>query len=385
MHQLPLPSLEEKKISDALIKVIISDIKQKNGFLPFHEYINSVLYFPTLGYYSNNKEKIGIHGDFITAPNLHPIFAKTLAQQIADVLKNTQKNIYEFGAGTGNLATDLLNFIPTHLVENYYIIDISKNLSTQQSNNIQSRAPQHFGKVKHLSTLPEQFNGVIIGNEVLDAIPFNLIEKKDNNFFEMGVSLDANNELTLSSRPLTQKLLLNEAQEYLIHCPEPYQTELHLQQKAFIKTICQKIGTAAAIFIDYGFEATQYYHPQRSMGTMMGHYQHHSISDPFFYPGLIDLTCHINFSTIADSIVNTKTDLIGYTSQSIFLMNLGIIDHLSELSADTTNPNYLKASQACQLLINPQEMGEFFKVMAFAKNVDIEWQGFISGDWTHKL
>ncbi|MBN3859276.1 class I SAM-dependent methyltransferase [Neisseriaceae bacterium PsAf] len=385
MSQLPLPSPEEKKISDALIEVIISEIKQNDGFLPFHEYVNLVLYFPTLGYYSGNKEKIGVHGDFITAPNLHPIFAQTLARQITEILEHTEKNIYEFGAGTGNLAADLLNFIPEHLVKNYYIIDISNHLSQQQLENIQNKAPKYFDKVRHLSSLPEQFNGVIIGNEILDAIPFNLIEKKDDRFFEMGVSLDEDKQLILSSRPLTQELLLDEAQEYLINCPEPYQTELHLRQKAFIKTICQKLDTAAAIFIDYGFEDTQYYHPQRSMGTMMGHYQHHSISDPFFYPGLTDLTCHINFSTIADSIVNADADLIGYTSQGIFLMNLGIIDYLNELSDDTTQPDYLKAGQACQILINPQEMGEFFKVIAFGKNIDIEWQGFISGDWTHKL
>ncbi|MCV2509664.1 MAG: SAM-dependent methyltransferase, partial [Neisseriaceae bacterium] len=144
---------------------------------------------------------------------------QTLARQITEILEHTEKNIYEFGAGTGNLAADLLNFIPEHLVKNYYIIDISNHLSQQQLENIQNKAPKYFDKVRHLSSLPEQFNGVIIGNEILDAIPFNLIEKKDDRFFEMGVSLDEDKQLILSSRPLTQELLLDEAQEYLINCP----------------------------------------------------------------------------------------------------------------------------------------------------------------------
>ncbi|MFH4416218.1 MAG: SAM-dependent methyltransferase [Neisseriaceae bacterium] len=384
MEKLPAPTPEEQAKSEQLLEKTKWAIKQQ-GFLAFDEYLDWVMYAPELGYYTGNQPKIGSKGDFITAPALHPIFAQTLAHQLTELLSLTEGNIYEFGAGTGQLAAELLRFLPHHSVKNYYIIEISPYLSSLQCETIRTLAPHQAHKLHHLKNLPTWFNGVIIGNEVLDAIPFNLVSKSNNNYFEMGVTLSSASQLSLASRPMPAGYLREEAESYLNSCPAPYQTELHLRQKAFIRTICDRLATAAVLFIDYGFDAAQYYHPQRTMGTFIGHYHHHTIMDPFFRPGLTDLTAHVNFSAIAESVTETSTDLVGYTSQSNFLLNLGIIDFLEHYANTDNEENYWRASQACQTLLQPHEMGELFKVIAFTKNIELDWQGFSNNDWTHKL
>lgn len=382
----PEPTAYEKETSQTLLHLIRTQIKQHNGFIPFDYYVNLVLYTPSLGYYAREHQQIGRKGDFVTAPELHPIFAQTLTEQLVPLLINGKKIIYEFGAGNGILAADLLTYLPEQLIDDYYIIELSAPLREKQRATIQSKCPQAINKLHHLNTLPNQLSGIVLANEVLDAIPFNLIKKNYRQFWEIGVSLGQENQLIYGEKKLEEKKAAYlAAQTYLSHCPEPYQSELHLQQQAFIRSISERMEKAVMIIFDYGFDAQEYYLPQRSMGTMMAYYHHHSLHDPFFYPGLLDLTTHINFSAIAEAVIQSGADLLGYTTQSHFLFNLGITEYMHRIRSLASEQNYYAATCALQTLVYPHEMGEIFKVMAWGKNNNQIWQAFTHGDLTHKL
>mgnify|MGYP001760519007 CR=1 len=381
MSTLPLPATSEQHISLVLTEKIRTAVTENAGFLPFDDYVRYVLYTPGLGYYSSKETVIGQHADFITAPNLHPIFARTLAHAIAPVLVQSEGIIYELGAGTGEMAVELLQALPE--IKRYAILDVSPVLKEKQRAVIEQKVPHYKNKVDFLDTLPKKINGFILGNEVLDALPFSLVRKNEGHYEEVGVGLNGYDNLQLKSRPLHDPILLQEADNYLAHVPPPYESELHLEQKALIRTLSQRLETGAALFIDYGFDAAQYYHPDRTTGTMMLHYRGHSLTDPFFYPGLADLTCHVNFSAIAEAAVEGGSDLIGYASQSNVLLNLGIVEFLEQQNPSSLT--YIKTAQAIKILINPHEMGELFKIIAFGKNIDPDWQAFAYQDWTDRL
>lgn len=381
---LPTPSPAEQSICSELHQYIVTQIRQNNGHIPFAELMNLALYTPQLGYYNNHLRKFGREGDFITAPNLTPLFAQTLAVQLRHLLTQTQACIYEFGAGTGELATDLLNALGD-AVDCYYIIDLSANLIDRQIQHIQKFAPQYAHKVQHLSHLPDSFNGILIGNEVLDAMPVERIHQaEDGTWFQIVVQ-ESDGQLYEAMQPLADTQILQLAQSYFPNTSTPYTSELHLAQNAFIQTLAQRLQQGAMIWIDYGFDAQQYYHPQRHEGTFIGHYRHHVIHDPFSYLGLTDLTTHINFTDIAQAGCDAGLDLIGYTSQAHFLLNLGITDILEKQYTHPDEPAYIQAAQAINMLTAPHEMGELFKVIAFGKNIDPDWQGFMHGDLCHKL
>lgn len=342
-----------------------------------------VLYAPQYGYYTGGSHKIGNDGDFITAPTLTPLFARTLASQLQELLPQTAGNIYEFGAGTGQLAADLLNNLSGG-INRYYIIEISPELAARQKDLIRTLAPQTAQKIVHLSALPETFDGIIIGNEVLDAMPVEIIRKDEGGSFEhVGVCLD-NDCFTYSARPLHDLQLSALASLYFPKISSPYTSELHPQQYAFIRTLASRLEHGCMIFIDYGFDAAQYYHPQRNQGTLIGHYRHHVIHNPFDFIGLADLTAHVNFTDIAQAGTDAGLDLIGYLPQSHFLLNLGITELLAQ-TGKTNSAAYIREAAAVQKLIDQHEMGELFKVIAFGKNINIDWTGFCFGDICHKL
>ena len=380
--QLPLPSPDAQTSSAHLTKLIKNEIKQHQNWISFSRFMELALYTPQYGYYSGGSHKIGTDGDFITAPTLTPLFGQTLAKQLAELLPQTAGNIYEFGAGTGHLAATLLQNLSDGL-NHYYIIELSAELAERQRQHIlEHTSPETAAKVIHLTTLPEHFDGIIIGNEVLDAMPVERLIYQDEGFQQIGVSLE-NDELIEVIRPLTQAELTQTAALYFPPLPS-YTSELHPAQYAFIQTLAAKLQRGGMIFIDYGFDAAQYYHPQRHMGTLIGHYRHHTVHDPFFLPGLTDLTAHVNFTDIAQAATDAGLDLIGYTTQANFLLNLGITDLLAQTGHPDTAA-YLTAAAAVQQLVNPHEMGELFKVIAFGKNIDTNWQGFAFGDICHTL
>ena len=380
---LPLPSPAAQQSSANLQTLLAEEIKKYGNWIPFSRFMELVLYAPQYGYYTGGSHKIGNDGDFITSPTLTPLFARTLARQLQELLPQTAGNIYEFGAGTGQLAADLLNNLSDG-INRYYIIEISPELAARQKDLIQTLAPQAAQKIIHLSALPETFDGIIIGNEVLDAMPVEIIRKDEGSSFEhVGVCLD-NDRFTYSARPLHDLQLSALASLYFPKISSPYTSELHPQQYAFIRTLASRLEHGCMIFIDYGFDAAQYYHPQRNQGTLIGHYRHHVIHNPFDFIGLADLTAHVNFTDIAQAGTDAGLDLIGYLLQSHFLLNLGITDLLAQ-TGQTDSAAYIREAAAVQKLIDQHEMGELFKVIAFGKNINIDWTGFCFGDICHKL
>ena len=380
---LPLPSPAAQQSSANLQTLLAEEIKKYGNWIPFSRFMELVLYAPQYGYYTGGSHKIGNDGDFITAPTLTPLFARTLARQLQELLPQTAGNIYEFGAGTGQLAADLLNNLSDG-INRYYIIEISPELAARQKDLIQTLAPQAAQKIIHLSALPETFDGIIIGNEVLDAMPVEIIRKDEGSSFEhVGVCLD-NDRFTYSARPLHDLQLSALASLYFPKISSPYTSELHPQQYAFIRTLASRLEHGCMIFIDYGFDAAQYYHPQRNQGTLIGHYRHHVIHNPFDFIGLADLTAHVNFTDIAQAGTDAGLDLIGYLPQSHFLLNLGITELLAQ-TGKTNSAAYIREAAAVQKLIDQHEMGELFKVIAFGKNINIDWTGFCFGDICYKL
>ena len=380
---LPLPSPAAQQSSANLQTLLAEEIRKHGNWIPFSRFMELVLYAPQYGYYTGGSHKIGNNGDFITAPTLTPLFAQTLARQLQELLPQTAGNIYEFGAGTGQLAADLLNNLSDG-INRYYIIEISPELAARQKDLIQTLAPQAAQKIIHLSVLPETFDGIIIGNEVLDAMPVEIIRKDEGSSFEhVGVCLD-NDRFTYSARPLHDLQLSALASLYFPKISSPYTSELHPQQYAFIRTLASRLEHGCMIFIDYGFDAAQYYHPQRDQGTLIGHYRHHVIHNPFDFIGLADLTAHVNFTDIAQAGTDAGLDLIGYLPQSHFLLNLGITELLAQ-TGKTNSAAYIREAAAVQKLIDQHEMGELFKVIAFGKNINIDWTGFCFGDICYKL
>ncbi|WP_308035429.1 class I SAM-dependent methyltransferase [Neisseria cinerea] len=380
---LPLPSPAAQQSSANLQTLLAEEIRKHGNWIPFSRFMELVLYTPQYGYYTGGSHKIGNNGDFITAPTLTPLFARTLARQLQELLPQTAGNIYEFGAGTGQLAADLLNNLSDG-INRYYIIEISSELAARQKDLIQTLAPQAAQKIVHLSALPETFDGIIIGNEVLDAMPVEIIRKDEGDSFEhVGICLD-NDRFTYSARPLHDLQLSALASLYFPKISSPYTSELHPQQYAFIRTLASRLEHGCMIFIDYGFDAAQYYHPQRNQGTLIGHYRHHVIHNPFDFIGLADLTAHVNFTDIAQAGTDAGLDLIGYLPQSHFLLNLGITELLAQ-TGKTDSAAYIREAAAVQKLIDQHEMGELFKVIAFGKNINIDWIGFCFGDICHKL
>ncbi|WP_374557626.1 class I SAM-dependent methyltransferase [Aquitalea pelogenes] len=383
MTTLPAPSAEALATSQALCAHIRQTITQSGGWIPFSRYMELALYAPGMGYYSAGSHKLGSAGDFTTAPEMSAYFGRTLARQIAELLPQTGGTVYEFGAGTGKLAIDILTELEKLdcLPEHYIIIDLSADLIERQQTAIRSALPHLADRLQWLSVLPEQLDGVVIGNEVLDAMPCELLHWTPEPL-QRGVALDGDNFIW-QDRPIQDPMLLQQAAALNIR-QAGYISELSLSNTAFIHTLARHLVRGAILLVDYGYPAGEFYHPQRHMGTLIGHYRHHTVDDPFFLPGLMDLTCHVDFTAIAQSGIDAGLDLIGYTTQAQFLINAGITQLLGELDADDS-ASYLPVVAMVQKLLSMQEMGELFKVIGFGRGVSIDWQGFVQGDRCHTL
>ncbi|WJF90500.1 SAM-dependent methyltransferase [Paraburkholderia bonniea] len=394
---LPAPGPEALAQSDALLQQIRQLITSAGGWLPFERYMEQVLYAPGLGYYSGGSIKFGRRGDdgsdFVTAPELSPLFATTLARPVAQALAQSgTRDLMEFGAGTGQLAAGLINALAHNAAaadssplpfDTYSIIDLSGELRERQRATLEAQAPALAARVRWLDTLPEQFEGVVLGNEVLDAMPVRLFAQANGIWHERGVALAEDGALHFSDRPLTAP---DPAAALLasIETDGTYLTETHEAALAFTRTVCTMLKRGAAFFIDYGFPQHEYYHPQREQGTLMCHYRHRAHGDPFLYPGLQDLTAHVEFTGIALAGTEAGADLLGYTSQARFLLNAGITDALAALDP-TDTARFLPAANAVQKLLSEAEMGELFKVIAFSRGIDGTLDAFAQGDRSHTL
>ncbi|KMQ80738.1 hypothetical protein BPMI_02632 [Candidatus Burkholderia pumila] len=389
---LPVPHADALAQSEALIDLIRERIALAGGWLPFDRYMELALYAPGLGYYSGGAMKFGRHAedgsDFVTAPELSPLFAKTLARPVAQALERTgTRRVMEFGAGTGKLAAGLLNTLGAG-IDRYEIVDLSGELRERQKETIGKDTPEFASKVVWLSELPAAFEGVVVGNEVLDAMPVRLVVRKLGAWHERGVVV-FDDCFIFDDRPIfmdTQVELIDVAIDK-VNDDEPfaeYLTEMHEAALAFTKTVCTMLTRGAAFFIDYGFPRCEFYHAQRVTGTLMCHYRHRSHPDPFVYPGLQDITAHVEFTGIAEAGTETGADLLGFTSQARFLMNAGTTEVLDELDpADVRR--FLPTANAVQKLLSEAEMGELFKVIAFSRGLPDTLEAFAAGDRSHTL
>jgi len=379
----PEPDPEALQHSQQLTRVIHQEIADAGGWIPFARFMELALYAPALGYYSAGAAKFGQAGDFITAPELTGLFGKTVARQVAQVLRLTGGDILEAGAGSGRLALQLLTALEQleALPAHYYILEVSADLQQRQRALIHDNAPRLADRVIWLNALPDSFRGVILGNEVLDAMPVHLVAWREDGLHEQGVSSEEGG-FAWREQVLAYDPLLEAAKA--IHVPANYLSEINLGARGFIASLAQILQQGIILMIDYGFGESEYYHPQRSQGTLMCHYRHQVHADPFYMPGLQDITAHVDFSAIAHAGIQSGLQLLGYTTQASFLLNCGITDILSETSPENAS-TYLPLANQAQKLLSPAEMGELFKVMALGKGVSQPLTGFSAGDKSRLL
>ena len=384
MTSLPLPSAEALSHSQQLISLIRSEVDAAGGWLDFARYMHLALYAPGLGYYSGGAKKFGQDGDFVTAPEISPLFAQTLARQAAQVLQMTKGNILELGAGTGRLALELLlelqrlQQLPTH----YFILEVSAQLrEIQQSTLAKSLPLDLMQRVQWLDCLPETFIGLVLGNEVLDALPVHIVTTTEHGLAELGAT-HYGQGLAWAEKPLTTGHVYEQASKLAL--PVGYTTELCPAAIGLIASLAAMLQKGLLLLIDYGFPQREYYHPQRGQGTLMCHYRHYAHGDPFLYPGLQDITAHVDFTSIAEAGVKHGLQILGYCGQAQFLINCGITEILTRVSPHDIAAYVPLASQA-QKLLSPAEMGELFKVIAVGKDVSSELLGFARGDKRHSL
>ena len=348
------------------------------GWLPFDRFMELALYAPGLGYYANETAKFGAMpesgSDFVTAPEISPIFGQLVASQLREALQKTNtREIWEFGAGTGALALQILDELAAQgaLPERYTIVDLSGTLRARQK--LALAKYEHL--VRWVDALPETMEGVIIGNEVLDAMPVQLLQRTQGQWHERGVVLAGDgDEAAFAWEDRATEL----RPPVDIGGPHDFLTEIHRQGEAFIHTLGERLVRGAAFFIDYGFGESEYYHEQRHMGTLVCHYQHQVDNDPLVLVGLKDITAHVNFTGTAVAAQDAGFDVLGYTNQAHFLINCGLAPKLDAVG--------IKARSMASKLVMEHEMGELFKVVALSKGVE-PWTplGFVQGDRTHRL
>ena len=381
---LPAPDAVAQAHSRRLVMAVRADIAASGGWISTARYMELVLYAPGLGYYVAGTRKFGVDGDFITAPEMTSLFAQALAQPVKEVLaRSPPRELLELGAGSGVLAADLLNALAAvdALPSRYRILDLSPELRERQRNTISKRAGPHLSRVEWITTLPPTAGGAVVLNEVLDAVPAHIVVRRNGCWFERGVTW--RDGLAFEDRPLGDVRLRALAIERF---PEDvdYVSELNPAAEALIADIGARLMAGALLVIDYGFAQQEYYHPQRSDGTLMGHYRHRAHADPFLWPGLSDLTTHVDFSAIARAGERSGLAVSGFATMASFLVGAGILDGLAAIG-EPTSLAYMREASAVQTLLSPAEMGELFKVLALARSPDIEWNVFAMGDRSHRL
>jgi SAM-dependent MidA family methyltransferase len=383
---LPLPAADARAHSERVAAHVRAAIADAGGWIPFARYMELVLYAPGLGYYAAGAAKLGAAGDFVTGPELTPLYATALATQVAAILEVTQRReIVELGAGSGALAADLLNALaarnafPSH----YAILEPSPDLRERQRATIARNAAAHLARVDWLEGLPATIDGGVIANEVLDAIPVHLVARRGGRWLERGVTSDDDRGVFVwADRPAEARLEAIAAARF--PSAGDYLSEINPAAEALVDEIGKRLTGGAALFIDYGFPAAELYHSQRSEGTLMCHYRHRAHDDPFVWPGLTDITAHVDFTAMAEAGLRAGLSIAGFTALAPFLLGCGILDALAATGAPDSAV-YLEAAAPVQKLLSPAEMGELFKVLALAKTDGIAWPGFALADRSHRL
>lgn len=364
---LPEPSADALLVSRALESLIRNDIRANHDWISFARFMELALYAEGLGYYAGGSSKLGKDGDFTTAPEITPLFGATIGQFAIDCFGTEPLRILEFGAGTGRLALDVMQSLSEQgvVVDEYLIVELSADLRERQREMLVD-----FPQVQWLSVPPTAFSGLILCNEVLDAMPVHLLVKQQDRWFERGVSLSGE-RFVFSDRDADNTLA--EQIPDADSLPEGYLTEVHPRQCGFVRMLSDVLkagGRGLAFLIDYGFPAREYFLPQRDQGTVMCHYRHHAHTDVFYLPGLQDITAHVDFTAAALAAQESGLTVAAYMSQAEFLIAAGLTGLMEKISPDDARP-WLSQSQAIQKLTSPAEMGELFKVLLLSQGVDL--------------
>jgi SAM-dependent MidA family methyltransferase len=368
---LPKPDDIAQQHSEQLLSLIYDEIDRAGGKISFADYMHLCLYAPGLGYYSAGSQKLGRHGDFTTAPEISSLFSRTFAHHIKDVLVQLeQPSIIEFGAGSGKMAADILLELASLncLPEKYYIIEVSADLRERQLKTIGDIVPDLADRVIWLDCFPANFSGVILANEVCDAMPVHLLHFKQGTFFERYIE---HNEAGLQwcEGKLSQAALSSHAAEIqtLIR-NDDYITEVNLAAEAWLCSIAEGLQQGAIFICDYGYPKADYYHPQRSEGTLMCYYQHQGHADPLVLQGLQDITSHVDFTLLAQTAMDHNLEVAGFQSQADFLLAGGITE-LCDVGKLDELAMLQRVTEIKQLTL-PSAMGENFKVLSLSKNLD---------------
>ena len=386
MNPMPIPDADALEHSQALSTLLCQEIARQGGWMSFAQFMERVLYAPGMGYYVAGARKFGAAGDFVTAPEMSALFGQALASQVSQVMALSQPHVLEVGAGSGRLAADLLLELERlgALPDEYAILDLSADLRQRQQQTIAAAAPHLISRVKWLDQLPENFSGAIVANELLDAMPAAVVAWREAGIFERGVVLDDSGRFAWAERPASGALLAA-AEEIGSQCalPPGFESEIGLAARAWAAEWGHRLQQGALLLIDYGFPRREFYHQQRGRGTLMCHYRHFAHPDPFYLPGLQDITVHVDFTAIIAAAHAAGLELLGYANQGQFLINCGILDRLAAIK--NPSPDYIRAAGAVNKLLMPHEMGELFKVMALGRGIDSSLCGFLSGDQSRRL
>ncbi len=372
-----MPSAEQIEHSARLVELVVDTIDQADGVISFRDYMQLCLYAPGLGYYAAGSSKFGAEGDFITAPELSPLFGQTLANHAADLFKQgLQPVILEFGAGSGKLCRDVIHRLNDLdcAWRAYRILEPSPDLQQRQQQFLQQElSGQDYARIEWLDQLPQSFNGLVLGNEVLDAMPVNVVVKHQD-WIELGVGFDGQRfvwrEFTRESAAVDFIQHLDQVDRL----PQDYCTEINLNYAPWCNSLAESCEQAVILLIDYGYEQAQYYHPQRSSGSLMCFYQHRAHPDPLIYPGLQDITAFVDFDAFAEAALAAGFDVNGLITQAAFLIGNGLLELMQQ--ADLDDIQQMEYAQQVKTLTLPGEMGEKFKVIGMQIGVDLEMLGF---------
>ncbi|GAB4393275.1 MAG: SAM-dependent methyltransferase [Gammaproteobacteria bacterium] len=368
--------------NQALVKQLRQAIEQ-HGPLNFAEFMHQALYAPGLGYYSSSLPKLGKEGDFVTAPEISPLFSYCIANACQPVLQaiGSQANILEFGAGSGSMAAAILQrlAILDSLPAHYYILETSGDLQQRQRQYLQQHCPEYYSRVSWLSQLPAPgFQGVILANEVLDAMPVHRFKCASEQLLEYYVDYQ-DHQFTWCTHPATEAIKQAVATLKLPNTHHvAYTSEINLNAAPWVNSIAHCLERGLVLIIDYGFLAHEYYHPDRHMGTLMCHYQHRAHTDPLKYIGLQDITAHVNFSALITAAHQQQLEIAGFTTQAEFLMQCGLLDLLAQHQPEDLAhyADYYPLAQQVKKLLLPSEMGELFKVLGLTRNINNALTGF---------
>jgi SAM-dependent MidA family methyltransferase len=381
----PALSADEGAHAERMLAHLQRAIADAGGWISFADYMNAALYAPGLGYYAAGTHKLGSGGDFVTAPELTSLFGQTVAVQLAEAMAQLERaELIELGPGSGRLCADLLAALAERgaLPARYWLLEVSPDLRERQRAHLNAAVPDYLPRVGWIDVLPERWSGVVIANEVLDAVPVHLVARRGSEWLERGVSVDGDGRLGFADRPLGMSVLRERAAARFP--PEgDYLSELNVSAEALVASLARRCERGLMLLADYGFPAAEYYHPQRDCGTLMAHHKHRALADPFFRPGLVDLTAHVDFSAMAHAAAGAGMSVAGFATQAQFLVNCGLLDALARCG-DVQSSAYLRAAGAVHKLTSPAEMGELVKVLALARGIEVSI-GFREGDRAHRL